>query len=266
METFTPPELKRFVDELERRFQVDENEVLEKLSARRRSISAPAPQPGRSVRLWPVSTFILGAKEGRLGYVVSSVAKHWGVIVGDEEKFLYHLVFEDQADAFCDVNPDSLTGRKRAVKFNALLWDPPKDLSSSTKRVGDTRFSTDELVKLGRVPMAGGLIVGKDMIAAFGDYHRVFWNCQSFARCFLKVICEEAVSFDAWAVSDAANLVCLPRSVAIQNVEVVPRILILSSYVLSLSLPLWQLLLNENKVVAWKNFCIKGRVNLIRKH
>ena len=151
METFTPPELKRFVDELERRFQVDENEVLEKLSAHRRSISAPAPQSGRSVRLWPVSTFILGAKEGRLGYVVSSVAKHWGVIVGDEEKFLYHLVFEDREDAIGNANPDSLTGRKRAVKFEALSWDSSNAFPSSTKRVGDTRLSTDELVILGNV-------------------------------------------------------------------------------------------------------------------
>jgi hypothetical protein len=48
------------------------------------------------------------------------------------------------------------------------------------------------------------------MIKAFGDYHRVFWNCQTFATCFLKVICEEPASFDALTAADASNLVYLP--------------------------------------------------------
>jgi hypothetical protein len=204
METFTPPGLD---DQLERGFHVDENEVFEKLSAGR-SIPAPDPKSVRPVRLSPVSTFIQGAKEGQVGYIVSSVAKHWGVIVGDDVKFLYHLVFVDGADAISDANPDSLTGRTRAVKFNALLWEQSRALPSSMEHVGNTRFTTDELVKLGKAPLVGMLITGKDMIAAFGDYHRVFWNCQSFAKCFLQAICEKPVSFEAWAVSDAANLVC----------------------------------------------------------
>ena len=46
------------------------------------------------------------------------------------------------------------------------------------------------------------------MIEAFGDYHRVFWNCQTFAKCFLQVICEESTaSFDAWTIADTSNLV-----------------------------------------------------------
>ncbi len=47
------------------------------------------------------------------------------------------------------------------------------------------------------------------MITAFGDYHRVFWNCQSFAKCFLHVICgpEASAKFDAWTLSDASNMV-----------------------------------------------------------
>jgi len=48
------------------------------------------------------------------------------------------------------------------------------------------------------------------MIEAFGNYHRVFWNCQTFAKCFLQVICEKRASFDAWTLGDAADLVCLP--------------------------------------------------------
>ena len=48
------------------------------------------------------------------------------------------------------------------------------------------------------------------MIEAFGSYHRVFWNCQTFAICFLKVICEGRVSFDSWTAADVSNLVTLP--------------------------------------------------------
>ena len=149
MET-SGPDLERLVDDLERGFQVNEEEMLVKLSVCR-SVAAPTPKALRPVRLSPVSTFIHGAKDGRLGYVVSSIAKHWGVVVGDEVKFLYHLVFEDREDAIGNANPDSLTGRKRAVKFEALSWDSSNAFPSSTKRVGDTRLSTDELVILGNV-------------------------------------------------------------------------------------------------------------------
>ena len=45
------------------------------------------------------------------------------------------------------------------------------------------------------------------MIEAFGDYHRIFWNCQIFAKCFLEVICEEPADFDAWTTAAASNLV-----------------------------------------------------------
>ena len=48
------------------------------------------------------------------------------------------------------------------------------------------------------------------MIKAFGDYHRIFWNCQTFAKCFLKVICEEPAEFDAWTIAEASNLVAPP--------------------------------------------------------
>ena len=209
METSTPPELEGFADGLDRAFNVDKNDLLENLSARR-SISALTPRPARPVHLSPVSTFIHGAKDGRLGYVVSSMAKHWGVIVGDEVKVLYHLVFVDEADGISDANPDSLTGRTRAVQLDATYWNPSRRLPPSMEHVGDTRFSNEQLIKIGRAAAFSMLTAGEDMIAAFGDYHRVFWNCQLFAKCFLEVICEETVSFDALAVSDATNLVCLP--------------------------------------------------------
>jgi hypothetical protein len=49
------------------------------------------------------------------------------------------------------------------------------------------------------------------MINAFGDYHRVFWNCQTFAKCFLQIICgpDASAKFSAWTLSDASSMVDL---------------------------------------------------------
>jgi hypothetical protein len=42
-----------------------------------------------------------------------------------------------------------------------------------------------------------------------GDYHVIFWNCQLFAKIFLKLICHEPeqINFDAWSTADVARLV-----------------------------------------------------------
>jgi hypothetical protein len=46
------------------------------------------------------------------------------------------------------------------------------------------------------------------MIQLFGSYHRVFWNCQIFANCYLRVITgNDAVVFPAMTSGDTANLV-----------------------------------------------------------
>jgi len=113
-------------------------------------IDPPSVPTRHPVHLSPVSTFIQGAKDGQFGYVVSSIANHWGVIVGGANRFLYHLVFEEQANAASDSNPDSLTGRTMAVKFRCTDWDSSRESPLSTKYVGDTRFSHEEILGIGR--------------------------------------------------------------------------------------------------------------------
>jgi hypothetical protein len=44
------------------------------------------------------------------------------------------------------------------------------------------------------------------MIKAFGSYHRVFWNCQHFARLYLSVITDGGSKFDEWTLSQTSNL------------------------------------------------------------
>jgi len=142
-----PSDLETLADQLEGSFRVTDEDMMAQISALPWAFTSTPPL--HPVHLSPVSTFIQGAKDGPFGYIVSSIAKHWGVIVGDSEKFLYHLVFDDRADAVSDANPDSVTGRVRTVKFSCIDWDPSKELPVSTKRVGDTRFSPTDLLRIG---------------------------------------------------------------------------------------------------------------------
>ena len=143
---FDSGDIERLADQLARKFDVDTKCVLDKFSAITPSSSS---EEVSTVHLSPVSTFIHGAKDNSFGYLVSSLARHWGVIVGDSEKFLYHLVFENQADVPSNANPDSLTGKVRTVKFNCTDWDSSRSRPSSEVYVGKTRYSPYELLRIG---------------------------------------------------------------------------------------------------------------------
>jgi hypothetical protein len=69
------------------------------------------------------------------------------------------------------------------------------DIPEGIKWVGTTRYVHGER-----------MAIGEKMIEAFGSYHRVFWNCQHFARLYLKVITDGAGAFDEWTFSQASNL------------------------------------------------------------
>lgn len=132
--------------QMARKFGVETTTVLGKLSS-----MAPLPSGIKTseVLLSPVSTFILGAKDGRLDYLVSSIAKHWGVLVGDQQKFLCHLVFQNQVDIPSNANPDSLTGKVRAVTFDVTRWDSSRTQPSSAIHVGQTRYTPYQLAEIG---------------------------------------------------------------------------------------------------------------------
>jgi hypothetical protein len=55
---------------------------------------------------------------------------------------------------------------------------------AAVKEVGQTRFTVQQLRD-----------IGYDMIDAFGNYHVVFWNCQMFAKCYLRVITGSEAAF-----------------------------------------------------------------------
>ena len=102
-------ELGRLTEQLATSFDMNESSVIEQFSA-----DAPMATLGSPVRLSPVSTFVLSGKDDRssYGYVVSSIASHWGVIVGEPgEASLYHLIFQNRRDIPSNAKPDSLTGK-----------------------------------------------------------------------------------------------------------------------------------------------------------
>ena len=67
-----------------------------------------------------------------------------GVVVGGPKlAMMYRLVFYGWAGRASDANPDSLTGRVRAVKFDAILWSPEMTDGASMLQVGETPYSID---------------------------------------------------------------------------------------------------------------------------
>lgn len=123
--------------------------------------------------------------------VVPSFASHWGIVVGSKDgtQFLYHLVLTEAGEP---EDPSSKV-RNDKIQFNAHHLFKPL---SNTKLVGTTSYGVEEL-----------LMVGKNMIKAFGNYHRVFWNCQTFAKCYLRVITgDHLADFDGWTAADTSRL------------------------------------------------------------
>jgi len=101
---------------------------------------------------------------------------HWAVIVGPH--FYYHLVFDFFKNGEKQVNPQGVIFQKDLLSNLKKKIPDPK-----TVIVGSTRFSPaledadDEI-----------LIIGKYLITKFGKYHRIFWNCQHFAKILCLVL------------------------------------------------------------------------------
>jgi len=121
-------------------------------------------------------------------------ACHWGVVVTypivtqPNRQILYHLVF---APPNHNIKPFAIDNS--CIQFRENPISTPLE---NMRHVGMTRYSRDELV-----------ILGDTMIKEFGNYHRLFWNCQTFAKCFLRVITGDInADFSEWTSADASRL------------------------------------------------------------
>ena len=181
-----------FIDEEPIRI-LDDSIILEEVRS-----ASPLPNgPLHNVSIGRVSTYIyrteVSKADGNMRIVFPTFASHWAVIVYDfksdgEDGFAYHLTFHDPVAA--QFSPPANTSRH--VKFMATLLEA---MPEGLKDVGKTRFDHSDRMKIGRA-----------MIKAFGSYHRVFWNCQHFARLYLSVITDGIGAFDEWTLSQASNL------------------------------------------------------------
>jgi hypothetical protein len=158
-----------------------------------------SPQPGSSiatVRLAPVYTYVdsWGKNSNSTTHVVvPAFACHWAIAIEHpdlEFPIVYHLVFH---------NPDDKPGMGKSTMDNARIRFEHRDWlhpSPNTKLVGSTHLDTSQVTRIGQA-----------MIREFGNYHRVFWNCQTFAKCFLRVITDNAkADFDNWTTADTSRL------------------------------------------------------------
>lgn len=158
------------------------------------SLNHKADAVSTPVNILPVSTYVTQAKTGTPGFanvvpILPPFAAHWGIVVGEPTKdrtaFLLHLVLEDDEDG------------NRSVEFSANnVGSESKSIKGgAVTQVGQTRFSVPELIS-----------IGVEMIKAFGSYHVVFWNCQMYAKCYLRVITGSDAAFTQWTSTDVTNL------------------------------------------------------------
>ena len=130
----------------------------------------------QQVSIGRVSTYIyrteISKVDGDRRVVFPTFASHWAVIVSEPQSptahaHAYHLTFHDAAAA--QLSPPA--NATREIQFSAMML---KKTPEEMKEVGTTRFGHADL-----------MIIGEAMIKAFGSYHRLFWNCQHFARLYL---------------------------------------------------------------------------------
>jgi hypothetical protein len=163
-------------------------EIVQKVSSNHTADADAIP-----VNILPVSSYVTQAKTSA-GYsnVVPNLppfAAHWGIVVGVPTKkrtaLLLHLVLEEDEDGNRDIE----------FAMNNVGLESRSSKGAVVERVGETRFSVPELLR-----------IGVEMIEAFGNYHIVFWNCQMFAKCYLRVITGSDAAFSHWTSADVTTL------------------------------------------------------------
>lgn len=168
-------------------------EIIETVSSNHPEDASPTV-----VNLLPVSSYVTQAKAGMPGAAsiipnMPPFAAHWGIVVGvpileRRTALLLHLVLEEDEEG------------RRSVHFlvNNVGLDSKSIKGGEVKHVGETRFDPTELIR-----------IGEEMINAFGNYHVVFWNCQMFAKCYLRVITGSDAAFTQWTSADVTESIPL---------------------------------------------------------
>ena len=155
-------------------FQVDRKDIIEKAQTHCPVLEELSP---RTIRLVEVKTYIQSVKTFDAGtfpgIAVPPFASHWGVVV---DGLLYHLTFSrNPAEVRNESSLKDFARHGKPIEFTVTR--AKKDMLDKSESVGVTKFGSRELIE-----------IGDALIEAFGNYHRLFWNCQVFADCFLELI------------------------------------------------------------------------------
>ena len=144
------------------------------------------PQQSRAVpvNLGPVSTYVVEAKNPGAGSLYVSpklpqFASHWGIIVGD--------LSSGMRSRLCSLDIEADRDGKRMIGL----------ISRFESWCEDGRIYT---IRSSSAP------IHRRDDREFGSYHLIFWNCQIFAKCFLRVITGDDAVFDQWTSADVTNL------------------------------------------------------------
>ena len=167
--------------------------IIESVSSNPRAPPNPRrASSSQSVTLRAVSTYVHEPKQPSFGtaYVPPQqppFASHWGIVVGDleaNEAWLFHLLLSDSEE-----------GREIFFMGDGVNSKSKRIVDGKVTYVGETRYDPTELRR-----------IGNEMIKAFGSYHLIFWNCQTFAKCYLQVITGSSAAFTQWTSADITNL------------------------------------------------------------
>lgn len=149
-----------------------------------------------------VSTFV--ANKSFSNFAVPQFASHWGVVCDftPESRTLFHLLFDST---------------RQKVFFDATNWKDEWTDKHAVTKVGMSSYGYPNILKIGMYIQAWVSIritnhLGNQLTNTFqemGSYHLLFWNCQNFAKVFLRLICHDPpdVDFKNWGTADITRLV-----------------------------------------------------------
>ena len=121
---------------------------------------------------------------------VSGTAGHWGVIVGG---LLNHLVFKLDHD-----------GKPVGIEFlqQTFKQEWMDDGNAKKEEIGSTSLQLEAINA-----------IGETLILQFGDYRRLYRNCQTFADIFVQIVCDvELKAFSSPSIQNfiANSLLAFP--------------------------------------------------------
>lgn len=154
-------------------FEIDRTQLIEQVHQR---VPELTESSSRELKLLPVKSYVQNREAikfgGKRAMTVPSFATHWGVVV---EEFLYHLTFKDPDQQEMDLKDSGLEGRR--IELDVRRVSGRNAILDQCQERGATKYDHSTLIR-----------IGDALIDAFGNYHRLFWNCQIFAECFLRLI------------------------------------------------------------------------------